>query len=227
MDGTSLTREQVREVDHRAINDFGLPGIVLMENAGRGTAEWMTSAGVRGRVVVCAGKGNNGGDGFVVARHLDNCGIDVAVVLVANPRDLAADAAINYRVIESAGIPIHSGEVKIAEIRREFEDAAWIVDALLGTGTTGRVREPFESVIDAINGAPGRVLAIDLPSGLDCDTGKPLGACVKAHETITFVARKSGFDNPESHEFTGAVSIVDIGAPRVILDQLVSDLNNR
>src|SRR5881394_299563 len=101
-----LTRAEVRELDRRAIEEYGVPGVVLMENAGRGAAEVLLRLGVRGRVVICCGKGNNGGDGFVIARHLDNREVPVQVLLFARPEDLTGDAAINYRIIARSGLPI-------------------------------------------------------------------------------------------------------------------------
>src|SRR6266566_4877690 len=103
---TTLTRAQVRELDRRAIEEYGVPGIVLMENAGRGAAELLLALGARGPVVICCGKGNNGGDGFVIARHLDNHGIPVRILLFAPPEDLSGDAAINYRIVERSRLPI-------------------------------------------------------------------------------------------------------------------------
>src|SRR6516225_3600010 len=97
-----LSRSEVREVDRRAIEDFGVPGVVLMENAGRGTAELIRALGVTGRVVICCGKGNNGGDGFVIARHLDNWKVPVRLLLFAQPQELAGDALVNYRIIRQA-----------------------------------------------------------------------------------------------------------------------------
>src|SRR5215472_571114 len=98
-----LSRDEVRELDRRAIEEYGVPGVVLMENAGRGTAELLRSLGVRGPVVICCGKGNNGGDGFVMARHLDNAGVAVRLLLFADPDRLTGDAAVNYRILARAG----------------------------------------------------------------------------------------------------------------------------
>lgn len=217
-----LTREQVREVDHRAIDDYGLPGVVLMENAGRNTAELIRQLGVHGPVVVCCGKGNNAGDGFVIARHLENNGIDVRVLLSTPSSSFSGDAAINFAVLKRAGTPIVGAPTDFAiEWRDELARADWIVDALLGTGTQGEIREPFLSAIGAINTANRKVLAVDLPSGLDCDTGAILGDCVRAHHTATFVARKPGFDTTGVAKFTGEVHVLDIGVPRTLLSELI------
>src|SRR5437762_4226923 len=170
-----LNREQVREIDRRAIEEFGVPGVVLMENAGRGAAEVLLSLGANGPVVICCGKGNNGGDGFVIARHLDNRGVGVRVLLFARPEELTGDAAVNFRIIERAGLPILI-QPDLAALAGELAPAAWVVDALFGTGLSGALRPPFDAIIAAINASGRPVLAVDIPSGLDCDTGLSLGA---------------------------------------------------
>ena len=219
MPARTLTREQVREIDRRAIEDYGLPGVVLMENAGRGVAELLVRLGIAGPVVLCAGRGNNGGDGFVIARHLENRGDDVRVLLFCDPGDLRGDAAVNYRVLEKAGTPLGiMGTAPDAdELDEELARADWIVDALLGTGTQGQIREPYITTIQRINAAGKKVLAVDLPSGLDCDTGRPLGDCLRADHTATFVAIKQGFEAPGADQWTGTVHVIDIGVPRKLL----------
>jgi NAD(P)H-hydrate epimerase len=206
-----LTRDQVRAIDRRAIDEFGVPGVVLMENAGRGAAEVLLSLGARGPVLVCCGKGNNGGDGLVIARHLDNRGLPVRVLLFANPEELTGDAATNCDIIRRSGVPL---EVRAGP---PLEAAEWIVDALFGTGLAGAVRPPFDAVIATINASGAKVLAVDIPSGLDCDSGEPLGPTVRADHTVTFVAAKKGFENPASQQWVGAIHVVDIGAPRAAL----------
>lgn len=215
----SLTHDQVRDVDTRAIQEYGLPGVVLMENAGRGAAELIVRLGIAGPVVVCAGKGNNGGDSFVIARHLELRGIAVSVLLFCQPSDLTGDALTNYRVLEAAEIPrvVLGAAPSAAVLDSRLSTADWIVDALLGTGTKGTIREPFLAAIGAINRAGKKVFAVDLPSGMDCNTGQPLGACVRADHTATFVARKVGFDTPGAEQFTGQVHVIDIGVPKRLL----------
>ena len=169
-------------------------------------------------MIVLAGKGNNGGDGFVIARHLENHGFDVRVLLFAHPHELAGDALTNYRVLCAAGMPPRNcAEGSSAAWKEELKSGSWIVDALLGTGTRGAVREPFGMIIEQINATGVRVFAIDLPSGLDCDTGQPLGPCVRAAHTATFVAPKRGFDTPGAAAYTGQVQVIDIGVPRSML----------
>ncbi len=215
-----LSREEVRAIDRRAIEEFGVPGAVLMENAGRGAAEVLGALGVRGPVLICCGKGNNGGDGFVIARHLDNRGLPVRVLLFAKPEELTGDAALNYEILRRSGVPIdvRAGQPIDAEaLRQELAAAEWVVDALFGTGLAGAVRPPFDRVIAAINASGAKVLAVDIPSGLDCDTGEPLGAAVRAQHTVTFVATKRGFANPAARAWVGEVHVADIGAPRAAL----------
>ena len=215
-----IARRSVRELDQRAVDEFGLAGIVLMENAGRGVCDVLTQGGSIGPVVVCAGKGNNGGDGLVVARHLDNRGLPVHVLLCCDPATMSSDARINYQILQAACVPMSvvSREGLDADQRTVVNQAQWLVDAILGTGTQGEIRQPLVAVIEAINSAPGRVLSIDVPSGMDCDSGRPLNACVRADRTATLVAAKLGFRDADSVNWTGEVHIVDIGIPRKLLE---------
>jgi NAD(P)H-hydrate epimerase len=231
MPDRSLTRDEVRAVDRRAIDEFAMTGLVLMENAGRGAAERLIELGINGPVIICAGKGNNGGDGFVTARHLELHGIDVHVLLFANPSDLSGDAAANWRILEAADTPrvVFGRQPALSDIDHALSHADWIVDALLGTGTVGEVREPYRTAISAINRSGCKVFAVDLTSGLDCDTGLPIETladgtpvCVRAAHTATFVARKRGFDNPVSQVFTGEVHVVGIGIPKLLLDDVLT-----
>ena len=218
-----LSRDEIRSVDRTAIEQFGVPGVVLMENAGRGASDILHRQGPQGTVVICCGSGNNGGDGFVMARHLSNRGLDVRTLLLADPARLRGDAAVNYRIAERAGLALvpcfdaPSG----ACLAGEIESAGWVVDALLGTGLSGTVRSPYSDHIQTINQAGRPVLAVDIPSGLDCDTGLPLGCAVRAQLTVTFVAEKKGFANPAGWEWLGQVHVVDIGVPRAVLAPFV------
>jgi NAD(P)H-hydrate epimerase len=216
----AMSRDEVRDVDRRAIKKYGIPGIVLMENAGRGAAQLLVELGIRGPIVICSGRGNNGGDGFVIARHLENCGERVRVLLFCDPADLRGDAATNYKILVAAGMPlqIFGDRFDPEDIAPELANADWIVDALLGTGAVGNVCEPYGTVIDCMNKSGKKVLAVDLPSGLDCDSGESLGQCVRANHTATFVARKIGFDSATSQSLTGTVHVIDIGVPRSMFD---------
>ncbi len=215
-----LSREQSRALDRKVIDEIGVPGVVLMENAGRGTAELLLRLGARGPVVVCCGKGNNGGDGFVIARWLDNAGVAVRVLLFARPEELTGDAAVMHRILARSGPPVEARlDVDEAALRDELASAEWVVDALFGSGLQGPVRPPFDRIIEAINASGARVLAVDIPSGLDADTGEPLGPTIRATHTATIAAAKKGFARPEAAAWLGKVHVIDMGAPRRVLEQ--------
>lgn len=220
-----LTRAEVRDIDVRACRDYGIPGLVLMENAGRSVAELLLSLGINGPVAIVAGKGNNGGDGAVIARHLKNRKIDVRFLLVADPAELTGDALVNYRILQQANWAGECwGKTIDSDTIADFLAAAdWIVDALLGTGSSGAPREPYSTLIRAMNTAVAtsvgtKILAVDIPTGLDCDTGIPSDPCIRAQRTATFVASKTGFANPAAAPYLGTVHILDIGIPQTMLD---------
>jgi NAD(P)H-hydrate epimerase len=216
-----LSRKLVRDLDRRAIEEFGIPAFALMENAGAAGARWLVELGIHGPVVICCGKGNNGGDGFVIARHLDAQRYQIHVLITCDPAELSGDSAVNFRILERSAIPIARWEPlkPQAEVTNRIRTAAWLVDGLLGTGMTGIVREPMASAISELNAAPARKLAIDIPSGLDCDTGQPCGTAIRADFTATFVATKLGFNQPSARAFTGVVNVFEIGICRRLLEE--------
>lgn len=212
-----LTRNQVREIDRRAIEEYHIPGIVLMENAARAVVDQAMSMlhGVdMPEVLIVCGSGNNGGDGLAVARHLHNR--DIRVILVPNESSAkyTGDAAINWKIVEAMKLDV--GDEDGAPL--ELYNADLVIDALFGTGLRSPPRDTW--LIDVVNEQTVPVLSIDLPSGLDCDTGEPLGACVRATRTITFVAEKAGFANPVSKQYTGEVIVGDIGCPRELVEEV-------
>ncbi len=218
---TRLTRAQVREVDRLAIEKYQIPGIVLMENASRAAAEVameMLRDSPAAPVLILCGGGNNGGDGLAVARHLHNASIDVQIALAVDPSRYTGDALINWRIVQAMGLPACPCTAELVLSR------SWsvIVDAVFGTGLTQTPRPPFDRIANAVNQSGRPVLAIDLPSGLDCDRGEPLGPCIRAIRTITFVAEKVGFANPAARQFTGEVTVGDIGAPRELVSLVQS-----
>ncbi len=217
----AFTREQSRLVDQLAVEEFGFSGLVLMENAGRGTADVLCRLGIKGPVAICCGKGNNAGDGFVIARHLDLRGHEVRVLLWAKPEELTGDAAMNFRILEKTDVPItifnDSDPDRLSSL---IDDAAWIVDALLGTGARGEPRPPLDAVIDRLNAAAAPKLAVDLPSGLDCDTGEPARHTIRAAETCTFVAAKTGFSLPAAAPYIGRLHVLDIGVPQKLVERV-------
>ena len=218
-----LSRAEVRGIDARASAELGLPTLVLMENAGRGAAAWLRDrVEAPSAVLVACGPGNNGGDGGVVARHLDAWGYRVRVVWFARPEELRGDAAVQWNVLDRSGIDQEclEGEAPAGSGRLDLwlAEADWVVDALLGTGLSRPVEGDLAAAIEALNRSRKPILALDLPSGLDADTGRPLGVAVRAEATATFVAPKLGFDAPEAAAYTGGVAVIDIGVPRRILE---------
>eukprot|EP00413_Alexandrium_margalefii_P035991 CAMPEP_0204581348 /NCGR_PEP_ID=MMETSP0661-20131031/44592_1 /ASSEMBLY_ACC=CAM_ASM_000606 /TAXON_ID=109239 /ORGANISM="Alexandrium margalefi, Strain AMGDE01CS-322" /LENGTH=242 /DNA_ID=CAMNT_0051590527 /DNA_START=65 /DNA_END=793 /DNA_ORIENTATION=- len=218
----ALAREEAREVDKKA-EDLGMIGIMLMENAGLGLTHFVLQELERrgaqpGAVVgIVGGRGNNAGDGFVLARHLVLRGF-VPKVAFCGDRAKAkrdTDAGVNLTVIERSGVSIEDvlDGPQLAAVLAKWSDAVVLVDAMLGTGLTGELREDYKAWIEVLNAAPQPKIAVDIPSGLDCDTGRPLGAAVKAACTVTFVGRKLGFDQPGAEEYTGPVHVVPIGCP--------------
>jgi NAD(P)H-hydrate epimerase len=208
-----------------AIEEFGFSGLVLMENAGRGVADVLCRLGIAGPVIICCGKGNNAGDGFVIARHLDLRGHAVRVALWAKPEELVGDAAANFQILQKTDVPIEifSTTHDSQRLAKFLHGTAWIVDALLGTGARGEPRPPLDEVIVQLNTAPAPKLAVDLPSGLDCDTGQPARNTIRATETCTFVAAKPGFLIPAAAPYIGRLHILDIGTPRKLIERVVAE----
>lgn len=214
----TMSREEVRRVDAWAIEEVGVPGVVLMENAGRSCAELARRklAGTADpRACVFCGAGNNGGDGYVIARHLRNAGIPTTVILCAAREKVRGDARINLDILERLGHPIESldpeSEDAVARVESFGRPASLIVDALFGTGLRGPLKEPYRRIIEAVNGLARPILAVDIPSGLDCDAGEPLGIAIEAAWTVTFVAVKKGFLSPRAGRYTGELYVASIG----------------
>jgi NAD(P)H-hydrate epimerase len=221
---STLNRRQSRRLDALAIEQYGMTGLVLMENAGRGVADTLCRLGISGTVVICCGRGNNAGDGFVLARHLDLRRHDVRVLLWADPSDLSGDAGVNYRILEKTGVPIvpMAAQTDASRLDQELAGSAWLVDALLGTGARGEPRPPLDVLIDRMNAAAAPILAIDVPSGLDCDTGEPARHTIRAAHTCTFAAAKPGFFAPEAEPYVGRLHVLDIGVPRKLIEDLLA-----
>lgn len=210
-----VTCEQMRALDRRAIEERGIPGLELMERAGRAVAEAalrLTAGDSERPVVIVCGGGNNGGDGLVAARLLAEKGRPVKVLLVTGGRELRGDAAENLKRLQEAGsVPVQRADAEV--VRRECEGAALVVDALLGTGVSGELRSPAPEVIEAVNAAARPVLAVDIPSGLHADTGRPLGGAVMARETVTMGLPKLGLLMSPGADYAGWVTVADIGLP--------------
>ena len=213
----ALSRHDVRAVDRWAIETLGVPGVILMENAGRQVADVVAEVlgGCDGRAVaIVAGAGNNGGDGFVAARHLSLRGAKAVTFLVAPEQKVAGDARINLDAACGLGLEVRclTGD-QMGGLSQALEAFDVVIDAVGGTGISGALRGPAAAAVEQINAAGRPVVAVDIPTGLDCDTGAAEGPVVRATTTVTFVARKLGFDAPETTAHTGRVRVADIGIP--------------
>jgi hydroxyethylthiazole kinase-like uncharacterized protein yjeF len=219
-----VTSEMMRSLDKKTVETFGIKSIVLMENAGRSVAQAVIKEfdqqAKKGVVVFC-GKGNNGGDGFVAARHLLNKGYNVDVVFFGKKEELTEDALTNYTALSRITDVIH--ELKdISEFEKtgiKLREKGIIVDALLGTGIKGIVKEPYAGAIDLINKSGLPVISVDIPSGIDADTGAVAGIAVKAKKTITFGLSKIGLVVYPGVEFAGDVDVIDISIPDKLIRQ--------
>jgi len=225
-----LTAEAMQAADRYTIEDYGLPGFTLMESAGRGCAESIREAYgplANAAVIVLCGKGNNGGDGLVVARRLCAAGARVHVVLTSEPEALRDDAARNLALLrrlrdDGVGdrLTIESLDTlgALADTANRLSPRLF-VDALLGTGLTSALRDPIRSVVEWVNDRSAPVVAVDVPTGLHSDTGAVLGAAVRADRTLTMAAPKAGLYVGDGPARTGAVRVVDIGIPASVVDR--------
>ncbi len=214
-----LTRQQVRDYDAWAIQQMGIPGVVLMENAGRSAAEialTMLGPNRDSEVGIFCGAGNNGGDGFVIARHLANSGVTVKIICCAVREKMTGDALINLTICEKMAVPIvwleQPENTLYPQIHGLCKGYHLIVDAILGTGLKGELSSFYVALISCINSLKIPILAIDIPSGLDCDLGIPLPVCIEAAATVSFVAAKPGFfENGKTLPVLGDLYIASIG----------------
>ena len=214
-----MSRSEIRQFDAWAINELGVPGAVLMENAGRSCAELIIErlADIdRPRVCVFCGTGNNGGDGYVIARHLANVPIEAGVVICGDRGRIKGDALINLNIIEGMKLAIERMDMAEGRIGEQVEAFAegcdMLVDGLFGTGLKGELRGRYRELVESINARNLPIVAVDIPSGLDCDTGRPLGTAIKAVATVTFAAVKKGYaDCAEAASYTGRIYVASIG----------------
>ncbi len=211
-----VTRDEMRELDRATIEDYGIPGLTLMERAGRGVVRAIQArhpvlAGLR--TLVLAGRGNNGGDGWVVARVLREHGAQVEVITTAPLADLSPDARANAERYLAMGGVVGSlaNEPDWQRFRAAAQEADLIVDALLGTGFRGPVRGSLVDVIEIVNASAAEIVAVDIPSGLDADSGEVDGACIEADLTVTFGFPKLGCVVDPGRDVSGELEIVDIG----------------
>ncbi len=218
-----LTAGEMRAVDRAAIGDLGIPGLVLMENAGRHVAE-----AILGRypdpgsetIVIAAGKGNNGGDGFVAARHLFNAGARPTVLLLASKAEVSGDAAVNLAIALKVGIPVTEirSEQDWPKAAAKLRTATVIVDALFGTGLQRPLGGLFAKAVEGINRSPGYTVSVDIPSGLSSDAFEVIGPAVRADLTVTLAAPKVAHIFPPADEYVGDLIVAEIGIPSQLFD---------
>src|SRR5205809_262403 len=218
-----LNSTQMRDADRRTIEEIGIPSLVLMENAGRQAAaamEAVYSDLLDRQIAVLCGRGNNGGDGFVIARTLVQRGADVSVFVIGRVGDVRGDARINLEILGRLGVTV----VEVADSQAwelhfsEVSDCTLIVDAIFGTGLNAPVSGLIESVIADVNASAIPVVAIDLPSGLSADSTDPIGPCIDAALTVTLAAPKLPLVLPPAETHAGDIVIADIGIPSEVID---------
>ena len=218
-----LNAAQMREADRFTIEDIGIPSLVLMENAGRQVVAAMEAAyesRLNGRVAVLCGRGNNGGDGFVVARTLLQRGIDTAVFVVGSLTDVRGDAKTNLEILGRLGVTVvEIGDEQTWELHfSEIAQCTLIVDAIFGTGLKTALGGMMETVVADVNASSIPIVSIDLPSGLSADTPQVIGDCIDASMTVTLAAPKLPLVLPPGEAHAGDVVIADIGIPHDVID---------
>jgi hydroxyethylthiazole kinase-like uncharacterized protein yjeF len=212
-----LTRQEVRAVDRAAIEVLGIPGLILMENAGRNCAEAIEQFlgdKSEARVAIIAGPGNNGGDGYVIARRLAMLGFETVTYVICPREKISGDAEINLHAITALKHDVRfPNSEELDHLGRQLADFDLLVDAIGGTGICGALRGAALIAVQQINASGKPVVAVDIPTGLDCDSGTTDGPAIKADLTVTFVASKRGFGLGNAPNYTGTVVIADIGVP--------------
>lgn len=211
-----LTAARARALDKKALEKFGIPTLVLMENAGREIAQAALKrlSGRLRKVAVFCGGGNNGGDGLCASRHLLTAGIQPEVYLVGKFSGLKRQAKVNLNILLRLKQKITQiNPANLGLLSKRIGKSTLIIDALLGVGVKGKIRPVYQQVIDVINASGGYVISVDIPSGLEATSGKVPGRCIRADQTVTLVAKKRGMVYGEGRKYCGKVSIKSIGAP--------------
>ncbi len=219
----TVSVREMKEIDRRAIEEFGVPALALMENAGAftaRTAEEMLAAGTKGKTLVFCGTGNNGGDGMVAARHLVSRGRPADIFLIGKREKVKGEALVNLKIAEKMALPVReiTAAAQVPALEKEIRSAGLVIDAIFGTGMSGEVLDPARSVIALFNRSGVPVLAVDIPSGLEADTGRILGEAVIARVTVTFGLAKKGFFLDQGPRCTGEIKIDPIGIPSRLLE---------
>jgi hydroxyethylthiazole kinase-like uncharacterized protein yjeF len=260
----TLTRAQVRELDRRAIEEYGMPSLLLMENASRAVAaecerilrfhgvqramRKLRAPGSKDDIprnvdelerwksglnefpeptVILCGPGNNGGDGLCVARKLFNRGYSVQVFMVGAEvpaEDDASDVGVNASLLRKLGVPIHAlaDANAVYALREQLAGVALIVDAMFGTGLQRTLEDPYRAAVNVANDSGSPIVAVDIPTGLDADTGDVHGLSIRAEVTVTFIAAKPGFYDKAGPSFCGKVVVAEIGIPRPYIEEALA-----
>ena len=213
----AVSAKKMQRIDRQASEKYGIPPIILMENAGAACALYVQQMlkDKRNEIAVFCGQGNNGGDGFVCARHLINRGFKIKLFFLGKKNHFSKEAKTNYRILLKMGKKIFKPNP--VSVKRKLRDVDLIIDALLAIGLKGRLKKPYFSVIELINNSHKPVVSLDIPSGLDATSGKVCGIAVRAKTTITFGLCKKGLLSPQAKKYTGKLAIADIGLPRNLL----------
>lgn len=218
-----VTRKEIAAIDRCAIEEYKIPSIILMENAGRCAAEValkMLKKQKGKKVSLFAGKGNNGGDGMVAARHLTNNGCEITCYLLGErERILSETTKKNLQILERMKLSLRAipNLDSLLNLRREIEESALFLDAIFGIGLTGKVRSPYREIIEFLNGLKKPMLSLDIPSGLDADTGVVAETAIIATETVTFALPKKGLFLNDGPKYSGKITVAEISIPEELL----------
>ncbi|MDD3363982.1 MAG: NAD(P)H-hydrate dehydratase, partial [Syntrophomonas sp.] len=218
-----LSAEQMKEIDRRATEEYLMPGLILMENAGLRVLE--TIEGLIGelrnaKIIILAGKGNNGGDGLVLGRHLINAGARVDTFLLGEPENMSSDAYVNYNILEKMTdslFPLRVDE-DLDRLMIALLSADLIVDAIYGIGFRGSLDDFETRVAQMVNWSQASVVAVDIPSGVEANTGKIHGVAIKANQTVTFALPKLGLVLDPGRDYVGTLTVADISIPQALLE---------
>lgn len=212
----AITSSEMKKLDKWAIETIGIPQIALMENAGRAVAENIAKSTAKLNVCIVAYKGNNGGDGFVAARHLVNSGRSVSVFLLCKPEEITGSAKVNFDILKNMKVPVYFGKLSILEKLLKSSDI--VVDSIFGVGLKDNVEGVFAKAIELINKYQAKskylVVSVDIPSGINATTGKIMKHAVVAGLTVTFAYPKTGLLKSQASKYVGRLVVADIGIPK-------------
>lgn len=220
---TTVTVKQMQQIDRLAIEKYGVASACLMENAGRSVSQEALKY-LKGKknpnICIFCGLGNNAGDGFVITRHLINADVRTKVFLIGKPEKLRNDALLNYKILKKCKYSIKVIKRIDKTVKQDIRRSDLLIDAIFGTGLSRDILDPFRSVIEDLNASNKRIIAVDIPSGLDGTTGDVHGVCIRAFKTVTFAYAKKGFFKKHGPKVTGKIVVADIGIPRKIFKEI-------